>query len=65
MTGEKSCRQALYFPHEMLSELQEEARRLDRSLSWLIQRAWKVALPDLKKMPSSTDFFEPASIDGP
>jgi uncharacterized small protein (TIGR04563 family) len=27
----------------MLEEIRNEAARLDRSLSWIVQRAWKVA----------------------
>ena len=34
-------KQSLYFPESMLQEIKEEAARLDRSLSWVVQRAWK------------------------
>ena len=50
-------RQALYFPAEVLAELQMEAKRQDRSLSWLIQQAWKRAYGEMRKIPSTTDFF--------
>ena len=33
--------QALYFPESMLQEIQDQAVRLDRSLSWCVQYAWK------------------------
>ncbi len=36
-------KQSLYFPSEMLAELQAEAVRLDRSVAWLVERAWKIA----------------------
>ena len=49
-------RQSLYFPGEMLEELQGEAKRQDRSISWLIQQAWKLAIPELKRIPSTTDY---------
>lgn len=49
-------RQALYFPSEMLGELQREAQRQDRSISWLIHQAWKIAREDMKRIPSTTDF---------
>ncbi|MBN1959995.1 MAG: TIGR04563 family protein [Deltaproteobacteria bacterium] len=52
-----SRRQALYFPSEMLEELQHEAKRLDRSISWLIQQAWKISRAEMRNMPSTTDFF--------
>lgn len=47
-------KQSLYFPEEMLREIQDEARRLDRSLSWVVQKAWKVAREQIKKLPSAT-----------
>jgi uncharacterized small protein (TIGR04563 family) len=34
-------KQSLYFPADVLAEMQAEAKRLDRSLSWVVQRAWK------------------------
>jgi uncharacterized small protein (TIGR04563 family) len=50
-------RQALYFPADMLAELQGEATRQDRSISWLIQQAWKVARGELQRIPSTTDYL--------
>ncbi len=32
-----------FFTTAMLAELEAEAARLDRPLSWVMQRAWKVA----------------------
>lgn len=48
-------KQSLYFPESMLQEIKEEAARLDRSLSWVVQRAWKLARVDVKKLPSVND----------
>lgn len=45
-------KQSLYFPEEMLKEIQEEAFRLDRSLSWIVQRAWNLSRDKLKEIPS-------------
>ena len=53
----RTRRQALYFPADMLSELQAEAKRQDRSLSWLIQQAWKLARKELHKIPSTSDYI--------
>ncbi len=53
----ESRRQSLYFPGDMLEELQGETDRQDRSISWLIQQAWRLAYPELQKMPSTTDFL--------
>jgi uncharacterized small protein (TIGR04563 family) len=48
-------KQSLYFPEEMLTEIQHEAARLDRSLSWIVQQCWKISRNKLKEFPSSTD----------
>lgn len=48
-------KQSLYFPEDMLEEIQREATRQDRSLSWIVQQAWKVARGDIRKMPSVND----------
>jgi len=48
-------KQSLYFPESMLDEIKVEAGRLNRSLSWIVQRAWKVARQDVKKLPSVND----------
>jgi uncharacterized small protein (TIGR04563 family) len=52
-------KQSLYFPEEMLQEIQREATRQDRSMSWIVQTAWKLARNDIKKMPSVNDVIEP------
>lgn len=46
-------KQSLYFPEEMLLEIKNEASRLDRSLSWVVQRAWKIARAEIKKSPGT------------
>ena len=46
-------KQSLYFPEDMLQEIASEARRLDRSLSWVVNRAWKGARAEIKKLPST------------
>ena len=53
------CKQSLYFPEDMLQEMQREARRQDRSLSWIVQQAWKLARSELKKIPSANDVISP------
>ncbi len=45
-------KQSLYFPEEMLNEITAEAARQDRSLSWIVQKAWKIARKDIVKYPS-------------
>ena len=48
-------KQSLYFPEAMLKEIQTEANRQDRSLSWIVQQAWKVARSEIKRFPSVND----------
>jgi uncharacterized small protein (TIGR04563 family) len=43
----------LYFNSAMLSETQKEALRQDRSISWIIQAAWRIARDEVKRMPSA------------
>ncbi|NJK89021.1 MAG: TIGR04563 family protein [Myxococcales bacterium] len=50
-------KQSLYFPEEMLEEIQREAKRQDRSISWIVQQAWRVARSDLRKVPSTTEIL--------
>jgi uncharacterized small protein (TIGR04563 family) len=40
--GEKK-KQSLYFPVEMLEQMQHEAERQERPLSWIMQQAWKLS----------------------
>jgi uncharacterized small protein (TIGR04563 family) len=46
-------KQSLYFPEHMLSEMVEQAKRQDRSLSWIVQRAWLLARGDIRQLPNS------------
>jgi uncharacterized small protein (TIGR04563 family) len=41
----------LYFNSGMLSETQREAIRQDRSVSWIIQAAWKIAREEVRRLP--------------
>jgi len=48
----KPRKQSLYFPKEMLEEIKAEAIRLERPLSWVVQRAWKRARDEIRKTPA-------------
>jgi len=52
MAGTDKRKQSLYFLDDMLHEIMGEAVRLDRSLSWLVQRAWRLASEEVRKFPS-------------
>jgi uncharacterized small protein (TIGR04563 family) len=55
MAGTDKRKQSLYFPEDMLREIQEEANRQDRSLSWIVQQAWKIARNEIMRFPSVND----------
>ncbi len=54
-------KQSLYFSEEMLREIQEEATRQDRSLSWIVQQAWRSARAQMAKIPGINDLGPSAS----
>ena len=58
MSGTDKRKQSLYFPEEMLNEIRSEAERQDRSLSWIVQKAWKMAREEMKRFPSVNDNFD-------
>lgn len=59
-------KQSLYFPEEMLTEIQHEAERQDRSMSWIVQQAWKLARAEMKRIPSVNDVLPAtASVAAP
>jgi uncharacterized small protein (TIGR04563 family) len=45
-------KQSLYFPEQMLQEIGAEATRQDRSLSWIVQKAWKAARKEIMSIPA-------------
>lgn len=63
-TGSDKRKQSLYFPEVMLQEIKDEAARLDRSLSWVVQRAWKMARVEIKKIPSVNDIGDDEDDSG-
>jgi len=64
MTASDKRKQSLYFPESMLQEIKDEAARLDRSLSWVVQRAWKMARLEIKKIPSVNDIGDDDEEEG-
>jgi uncharacterized small protein (TIGR04563 family) len=67
MSGSDRRKQSLYFPGEMLEEIARHADRLDRSLSWVVQAAWRTARRDIMAMPSATEETKvptTAAVDG-
>jgi uncharacterized small protein (TIGR04563 family) len=52
MAASEKQKQSLYFPEDTLREIMTEANRLDRSLSWTVQQAWRLAREGIRKFPS-------------
>jgi uncharacterized small protein (TIGR04563 family) len=63
MASSDKRKQSLYFPEQMLKEIQHEAARQDRSLSWIVQKAWKIARKEISKFPSVNDLDDDADDD--
>jgi uncharacterized small protein (TIGR04563 family) len=53
----------LYFNAAMLSETQKEALRQDRSVSWIIQAAWRIARDEIRRMPGALSAAVPSEND--
>jgi uncharacterized small protein (TIGR04563 family) len=51
MSGTDKRKQSVYFSTTTLKEIAEEATRLDRSLSWIVQKAWKLAKKEITRLP--------------
>ena len=45
-------KQSLYFPEWMLREIEDQAVRLDRSMSWVVQFAWRNGPEKLAALPT-------------
>lgn len=50
-------KQSLYFPAEYLDEIRAESLRQDRSMSWVVQKAWEIARDTITQFPSANDFL--------
>lgn len=52
LKGTDRRKQSLYFPESMIEILHREAVRLDRSVSWVVQRCVRLAMGQIKELPS-------------
>jgi len=55
----------LYFSSSMLEETQREAIRQDRSISWIIQAAWRMSRDEVRKLPGVAGMAPPAAAAPP
>lgn len=53
MRGTK--KRSIYVPAEMMSEIDHEMQRQERTLSWLMQQAWRIARPTIQSLPGIED----------
>jgi uncharacterized small protein (TIGR04563 family) len=53
MDGSDKRKQSLYFPENILEEIAKEATRQDRSLSWIVQKAWRAARREIMRAPAA------------
>jgi uncharacterized small protein (TIGR04563 family) len=49
----------LYFNAGMLAETQREGIRQDRSISWIIQAAWRIARDEIRRLPGVGGVLSP------
>lgn len=56
-------KQSFYFPQLMLEEIQKESIRQDRSLSYIIQCAWKEARKTIMSYPRTPLSSSPPDND--
>lgn len=45
----------MYFPAGMLHDIQAQATRLDRSMSWVMQQAWRIAAKEVASFRAVDD----------
>jgi uncharacterized small protein (TIGR04563 family) len=64
MAATDKRKQSLYFPEDMLQEIQREAMRQDRSMSWIVQQAWRVARGEITRLPSVNEVLGEGVVDG-
>jgi uncharacterized small protein (TIGR04563 family) len=64
MAATDKRKQSLYFPEDMLQEIQREAMRQDRSMSWIVQQAWRVARGEITRLPSVNEVLGDGMSDG-
>jgi len=50
-------KRSFYFPETMFQEMHADAIRLDRSLSWVVRKAWELAKVRLAAIPEIEAFM--------
>lgn len=53
---EKGQKMSLYLPGDVLEDIRAEARRQQRSISWLVRNAWRLARRGVDALPSGPEW---------
>jgi uncharacterized small protein (TIGR04563 family) len=51
-TADEKCKKSFYLTEKMSEEIRAEADRLQRPISWVVQKAWRIARAEIKTIPS-------------
>jgi uncharacterized small protein (TIGR04563 family) len=68
MNATDKRKQSVYFSAATLEEITSAATRMDRSLSWIVQKAWKLARREIMRLPGADGdrvVLNPGADDGP
>ncbi len=50
--NERKRKVSLYFPADMIQEMEQESQRLERPYFWLLRRAWQIAHREVAALPA-------------
>jgi uncharacterized small protein (TIGR04563 family) len=50
-TNKSKNKRSIYLPDQIAEELESEAKRQDRTVSWLLKRAWLESREKIKRYP--------------
>ena len=57
LTRSKSQRTIFFFPPDLHADVSRTAVSMDRSMSWLLIKAWKIARPELAELAGTPEAF--------
>ena len=52
MANGRKRKVSLYFPADMIREMEQEAKRLERPYFWLLRCAWQIAHREVAQLPA-------------
>jgi len=55
---ERGKKMSLYLPGDVLADIRAEALRQQRSISWLVRNAWRLARRGMDSLPSGPQWGE-------